>query len=171
MKTFQVCYEGDLTLELASAIRRLKGEPNFDASWQLQLDDHRSSRVLARYLGRTVASNGHLIISEVNPSRQREYLLIRHSVTPGHDYEPLRREIGRLGFVLDSPASSTFIVKTSDRTQAHVLGDRLEEFCPWDSLMVTGLSRDFTMWSCGVSASPALPVPSLSARGRVYARA
>lgn len=158
MKTFQVCYEGDLTLELASAIRRLKGEPNFDASWELQLDERRDSRVLARLLSRATGGNGHLIVCETNPSRNREYLLIRHSSTPGFDYAPLRREIARLGFVLDLPTGSTFLVKTNDRTQAHILGDRLEELCPWDSLMVTGVARDFTIRSYGVSVSPGLPV-------------
>jgi hypothetical protein len=156
MKIFQICYEGDLTLEVATAVRRLKGEPNFDNSWEVQLDRDRSSAVLARYLSRSFAASGHLIVGETNPSRSREYLLIRHSTTPGFDYTPLRHAVSRLGFVHELPLTSTYLVRTSDRTQAHLLGDRLEELCPYDSLMVTGISPDLTIQAAGLAYRPSM---------------
>lgn len=166
MKVFQICYEGDLTLELALAVRRLKGEPNFDNSWEVELEPKRTSAAVARYLGRCVGHSGHLIVSETNPLRNREYLLIRHSVTSGFDYTPLRRAIARIGYVLDLPTASTYIVQTNDKTKAHLLGDRLEELCPYDSLMVTGIAPDFTVRAGAVEYRPALePVRrSLAAR-------
>ena len=147
MKQFQVCYEGDLTLELAAAIRRLKGEPNFDNSWNVELEKERTSATLLRYLRPQITGNGHLLVSEIDARRGREFLLVRHSVTEGFDYRPLFKALSRLGHVLDLPTECTHIVKTTDRTNTHILGDFLEEFCPYDSLMVTGIAADFSVWS------------------------
>lgn len=147
MNHYQVCYEGDLTLELAAAVRRLKGEPNFDNSWSITLPRPRPTAVLLRYLKRFIAADGHLIVTKSAPTRHREFLLIRHSVTAGHDYAPLRRELAKIGFALDLPTSATYILKTSNTTNAQLLGDRLEEFCPYDSLMIAGVGHDFAVWS------------------------
>jgi hypothetical protein len=128
-------------------VRRLKGEPNFDNSWSVELDAERSAAVVLRYLRPHIDADGHLLVGESNLSRNREFLLVRHSVTPGFDYAPLHRAISKMGYVLDLPTRSTYLVKTTDRTNAHILGDRLEEFCPYDSLMVTGLAHDFAIWT------------------------
>ena len=149
MHHYQVCYEGDLTLELAAAVRRLKGEPNFDNSWSIPLSRPRPASVLLRYLKRFIAADGQLIVTKSDPSRQREFLLIRHSVTDGYDYTPFRRELAKLGFALDLPTASTYILKTSNTTNSQILGDRLEEFCPYDSMMIAGISHDFAVWSSG----------------------
>lgn len=143
----QVCYEGDLTVELAAAIRRLRGEPNFDKSWRVVVDDRHSAATVLRYLKRFIAADGHLVVARTNPTRSREFLLVRHSVTEGYDYAPLHRELGKLGYPLDLPTSSTHIIKTTDHTNAQLLGDRLEEFCPYDSMMVAGISYDFAVWT------------------------
>lgn len=147
MHHYQVCYEGDLTLELASAVRRLKGEPNFDNSWSIRLNKPRAAAVLLRYLKRFIAADGHLIVTKSETTRERDFILVRHSVTAGFDYAPLRRELAKIGFALDLPTEATFIIKTASKTNAHILGDRLEELCPYDSLMVAGISHDFAVWS------------------------
>lgn len=147
MHHYQVCYEGDLTLELAGAVRRLKGEPNFDNSWSITLTKPRTVAVLLRYLKRFIAADGHLIVTRSDATRQREFLLVRHSITAGFDYAPFRRELSKIGFALDLPTEATYILKTSNSTNAQILGDRLEEFCPYDSLMVAGINHDFAVWS------------------------
>ena len=46
IKLFQICYEGDLTLDVSHAMRRLGAEPNFDQSWHIWLAGGRHAAVL-----------------------------------------------------------------------------------------------------------------------------
>lgn len=147
MSSFQVCYDGDLTLDVASAVRRLKGEPNFDKSWTVTVDGGRRSETVLRYLRRHIADEGQLIVARLNPVVQRECLLIRHSVTPNYDYTPLLAAIGSLGRVLELPLRGTYVVRADASGNASVLGEQLGELCPYDSLMVLGISSDFSVWS------------------------
>jgi hypothetical protein len=147
MKAFQICYDGDLTLELATAIRRLHGQPNFDKSWQVELPRTRRSAVLLRYLRRFVGTSGTIIVAELDATRRREFLLIRHSVTPGYDYSGFYQAIGRFGHPVDLPGEATWLVKAESSLDAASIGVLLEQHCPWDSLMVAGVTHDFSVWS------------------------
>ena len=150
MYSFQICYEGDLTLELADAVRRLKGEPNFDKSWFVVSKKPRRSETLLRYLRQAAGGDGSLMVGRMIPHRTREFLLIRHSFTHGFDYAPLLRGISSLGSVLDVQMRGTYVVRSSDPADAMTLGERLGELCPYDSLMVVGISHDFSIWSSAV---------------------
>jgi len=50
IKLFQICYEGDLTAAISSAMRHLGAEPNFDQSWCIWLESGRHSAALVRFL-------------------------------------------------------------------------------------------------------------------------
>lgn len=150
-KVFQICYEGDLTPEIALALRRLRGEPTFDKSWVVQADEERHSVVLLRYLRRHLATDGHLLVAQTHMSRARDFLLIRHSVTDGVDYEPLYRAIAHLGYVVELPFRSTFIVAASDHRDTRAIGEQLSSCCPDDSLMVVGIGHDVAVCNGGAS--------------------
>lgn len=150
-KVFQVCYEGDLTPEIALALRRLRGEPNFDKSWTVHADEDRHSVVLLRYLRKHLAADGHLLVAQAHMSRARDFLLVRHSLTEGVDYEPLYREIARLGYVVELPFRSTFVIAASDHRDTVTIGEQLSACCPDDSLMVVGVGHDVAVCNGGAS--------------------
>ncbi len=102
IKLFQICYEGDLTVEVSHAMRR-------------------------------------------------DFLLVRHSLTPGADYSELHSALDRLGVVAELPFESTFVIQSDDRSDVHTLGLALGELCPDDSLMVVGISHDWAYCNSGVS--------------------
>jgi len=81
----------------------------------------------------------------------RDFLLVRHSLTPGADYGELHGAIERLGTVVDLPFETTFVVRSSDNTDVETLGSALGELCPDDSLMVIGMSHDFAFFNAGES--------------------
>lgn len=150
---FQICYEGDLTLEVSDALRRLRAQPNFDQSWEVRLDEPRQAAVLARYLRMLIGGDARLLIAPMSPTRSRDFLLVRHSQTPGADYRELHGAIERLGWVLELPFESTFVLDSDDRSDARSLGRALAELCPDDSLMVAGIGADFA-WCTGAVARP-----------------
>jgi hypothetical protein len=76
-------------------------------------------------------------------TQSRDFLLIRHSLTPGADYSELHDAIARLGIVVELPFESTFVVQSPDNTDVQTLGEALGELCPDDALMVTGISYDW----------------------------
>lgn len=151
IKLFQICHEGDLTLELTRAIRRLGAEPCFDRSWHVWLTEERHAAALVRWLRRHVAPDARLLVACSQFTTSRDFLLIRHSTTPGADYGELHDAIGRLGTVVDLPFESIFVVQSSDSTDVHTLGRALGELCPDDALMVTGISHDWAFCNSGVS--------------------
>ena len=154
MKAFQICYEGELTLEMASAIRRLRGTPNFDSSWIVGSGEHRRADVLLRYL-RPCAPEGTLIVGRTDYSRSRPFLLIRHSVTPGFDYAPFHEALAAVGSPLDLPMSSTYLVPCDEGTDSRALGARLEGLIPYDSIMVVGIGHDVAVTtSSGLYEAP-----------------
>jgi hypothetical protein len=166
IKLFQICHEGDLTVEVSNAIRRLGAEPNFDQSWQVSMPHDRHAAPLTRYLRAALGGDANLLVACVSFSKSRDFLLIRHSLTPGADYRELHDAIGRLGTVLDLPFEATFIVQSSDSTDVRTLGEHLGELCPDDSLMVTGISHDWAFCSAGRSVM--FVPPETLAKGPVF---
>lgn len=151
IKLFQICYEGELTLSVSQAMRRLGAEPNFDQSWQVWLPEGRHSAALVRYLRANFGDDARLIVGCMQFTTTRDFLLIRHSLTPDADYSELHDAIARLGDVIPLPFESTFVVQSNDRTDAQTLGRALGELCPDDSLMVAGISHDWAFCNEGTS--------------------
>lgn len=151
IKLFQICYEGDLTVEVSHAMRRLGAEPNFDQSWQVWLPEGRHAAPLIRYLRSNVSEDARLLVANTHFSTARDFLLIRHSLTDGEDYRDLHGAIERLGEIIPLPFESMFVVRSDDRTDVQTLGRALGELCPDDSLMVTGISHDWAFCDSGVS--------------------
>jgi len=151
IKLFQICHEGDLTIDLVRAMRRLGAEPCFDQSWHVWLTEERHAAPLVRWMRRHVALDARLLVACTQFTSARDFLLIRHSLTPNADYGELHDAIGRLGIVVDLPFESMFVVQSSDRTDLETLGRALGELCPDDSLMVVGISHDWAFCDAGVS--------------------
>ena len=151
IKLFQICYEGDLTATLSNAIRKLGAEPNFDESWHVWLSEARHAAPLVRWLRKNVPDDGRLLVACTQFTTARDFLLIRHSLTPDADYSELHEAIDRLGIVVELPFESTFIVRSDDRTDVNTLGRALSELCPDESLMVLGVSYDWAYCNSGVS--------------------
>ena len=151
IKLFQICYEGDLTAEVSSALAKLGAEPNFDQSWCVWLPEGRHSAPLIRYLRSHIGNDARLIVACTQFTTARDFLLVRHSLTPDADYSDLHRALERLGTVVDLPFESTFVVRSDDRTDVQTLGRALGELCPDDSLMITGISHDWAYSDAGIS--------------------
>jgi hypothetical protein len=151
IRLFQICYEGDLNVDISDAMRRLGAEPNFDQSWHVWLPEGRHSAPLIRYLRSHVLDDARVLVACTQFTRSRDFLLVRHSMTPGADYTELHSAIERLGVVVEIPFESTFVVQSSDNTDVQTLGLALGELCPDDSLMVTGISHDWAYCDSGVS--------------------
>ncbi|MEA2239091.1 MAG: hypothetical protein QOC81_3815 [Thermoanaerobaculia bacterium] len=142
-KLFQVCYEGELTIDVSNAMRRLGAEPNFDQSWHVWVPEGGHAELLVRYLRMEAGIETRVLIGCAQFTTNRDFLLIRHSLTPGADYGELHDAIARLGVVVDLPFESTFVVQSPDTTDVQTLGLALGELCPDDALMVTGISHDW----------------------------
>ena len=151
IRLFQICYEGELTADLSYAMRRLGAEPNFDQSWHVWLPEGRHAAPLIRFLRSFVASDARLLVACTQFTAARDFLLVRHSMTPGADYSELHSALERLGTVVDLPFEETFVIDSRDRTDLQTLGRALGELCPDDSLMVTGISHDWAYTNSGVS--------------------
>jgi hypothetical protein len=151
IKLFQICFEGDLTVEVSHAMRRLGAEPNFDQSWHVWLPEGRHAAPLVRYLRSRIGDDARLLVACAQFTTTRDFLLIRHSQTPGADYSELHDAIARLGTAVELPFESTFIVQSSDPTDVQTLGLAFGELCPDDSLMVLGVSHDWAYSDAGVS--------------------
>lgn len=151
IKLFQICYEGDLTAEVSRAMRRLGAEPNFDQSWHVWLPEGRHSAPLLRWMRTHIGGDARLLIACTHFSTARDFLLVRHSMTMGADYSELHDALERLGIVVDLPFESTFVVRSTDRTDVKTLGAALSELCPDESLMVTGISHDWAFCNSGIS--------------------
>jgi len=151
IKLFQICYEGDLTVEVSHAMRRLGAEPNFDQSWHVWLPEGRHSAPLVRYLRQSIGDGARILVAGTQFTVTRDFLLVRHSLTPGADYSELHDAMQRLGIVAELPFESTFVVQSDDRTDVQTLGLALGELCPDDSLMVVGISHDWAYCNSGVS--------------------
>ncbi len=151
IKLFQICHEGDLTIDLTRAMRRLGAEPCFDQSWHVWLTEERHAAALVRWLRPRVALDSRLLVACSQFTTARDFLLIRHSLTPNADYRELHDAIGRLGTIVELPFESTFVVQSTDRTDLDTLGRALGELCPDDSLMVVGVSHDWAFCDSGVS--------------------
>jgi hypothetical protein len=151
IRLFQICYEGNLNVEISEAMRKLGAEPNFDQSWHVWLPEGRHSAPLIRYLRSHIDVDARVLVACTQFTLSRDFLLVRHSLTPGADYAELHSAIERLGVVVDIPFESTFVVQSSDRTDVQTLGQALGELCPDDALMVTGISHDWAYCDSGVS--------------------
>jgi hypothetical protein len=155
VRLFQICYEGELTVEVSHVMRRLGAEPNFDQSWQVFLPEGRHSAPLVRYLRAQVASDAKVLVACTQFTTARDFLLVRHSLTPGADYSELHDALERLGTVVPLPFESTFVIQSlyanEMRTDVHTLGLALGELCPDESLMVTGISHDWAYANSGIS--------------------
>lgn len=151
IRLFQVCYEGELTIGVSQAMRRLGAEPNFDQSWQVFLPEGRHAAPLVRYIRTQLDPEARLLVACTQFTTARDFLLVRHSLTPGADYSELHDALDRLGTVVPLPFESTFVVQTDDRTDVNTLGAALGELCPDESLMVTGISHDWAYCDSGMS--------------------
>lgn len=151
IKLFQICYEGDLTVEVSHAMRRLGAEPNFDQSWHVWLPEGRHAAPLVRYLRQSVGDDARILVAGTQFTSSRDFLLVRHSLTPGADYSELHDALERLGIVAELPFESTFVIQSEDRTDLQTLGEALGELCPDDSLMVVGISYDWAYCNSGIS--------------------
>jgi len=151
IKLFQICYEGDLNAGVSSALARLGAEPNFDQSWCVWLPEGRHSAPLIRYLRAHIGNDPKLLVACTQFTTARDFLLVRHSLTPDADYSDLHRALERLGTVVELPFESTFVIRSDDRTDVQTLGRALGELCPDDSLMVTGVNHDWAYSDAGVS--------------------
>ena len=143
IKLFQICYEGDLTVDVSSAMRRLGAEPNFDQSWYVWLPEGRHTAPLIRYLRSHIGGDSRLLVACTQFTTARDFLLVRHSLTPDADYSELHKALDRLGTIVDLPFESTFVIRSDDGTDVKTLGLALGELCPDDSLIVTGISHDW----------------------------
>jgi hypothetical protein len=161
IKLFQFCYEADLTAGVTQAMRRLGAEPCFDQSWHVWLTEERHAAALVRWLRPHVSPNARFLVACTQFTTARDFLLIRHSMTPGADYTELHDAISRLGVTVELPFESTFVVQSEDRTDVATLGRALGELCPDDSLMVVGINHDWAYCDSGVSR---MHVPAVRAR-------
>ena len=152
IKLFQICYEGDLTAEISSAMRHLGAEPNFDQSWCIWLESGRHSAPLIRFLRPHMSSDARLLVACTQFTNTRDFLLVRHSQTADADYAELHAALHRLGIVVELPFESTFVIRSDDRTDVQTLGRALGELCPDDSLMVIGVNHDWAFTRSGMSA-------------------
>lgn len=143
IKLFQICYEGELTVEVSHLMRRLGAEPNFDQSWNVWLPEWRHAAPLVRYLRGAIEPDARLLVACTHFSTSRDFVLVRHSMTPGADYSELHVAMERLGNVVELPFESTFVVQSTDRTDMQTLGRALSELCPDESLMVVGINHDW----------------------------
>jgi hypothetical protein len=151
IKLFQICYEGDLTLDVSQAMRRLGAEPNFDQSWQVWLPEGRHAAPLVRYLRSNLHDDARVLVGSMQFTTSRDFLLVRHSLTIGADYTELHDALERLGTIVPLPFDSTFIIQSDDSTDVQSLGAALGELCPDESLMVTGISHDWAYCNSGLS--------------------
>jgi hypothetical protein len=151
IRLFQICYEGDLTVDVSHAMRRLGAEPNFDQSWHVWLPEGRHAAPLVRWMRAQVDVDARVLVACTQFTTARDFLLVRHSLTPGADYSELHAALDRLGTVVDLPFDSTFVIQSDDRTDVQTLGRALGELCPDESLMVTGISHDWAYSNSGVS--------------------
>lgn len=151
MRLFQLCFEGDLTVEVSHVMRRLGAEPNFDQSWQVFLPEGRHAAPLVRYVRSQLSEGSRLLVACTQFTKARDFLLVRHSLTPGADYTELHDALERLGTVVELPFESTFVIQSHDRSDLQALGAALGELCPDEMLMVTGISHDWAY--CTSSAS------------------
>ena len=151
IKLFQICHEGDLTVDLSRAMRRLGAEPTFDQSWHVWLTEQRHAAPLVRWLRPYVAPDARILVACTQFTTTRDFLMIRHSMTPNADYRELHEAIARLGVVVDLPFEATFVIQSTDRTDVSTLGAALGQLCPDDSLMVVGISHDWAYCDSGDS--------------------
>ncbi|HEX8152286.1 MAG TPA: hypothetical protein VF698_04130 [Thermoanaerobaculia bacterium] len=151
IKLFQICYEGDLTVDVTHAMRRLGAEPNFDQSWHVWLPEGRHAAPLVRWLRSQLGAEARVLVACTQFTNNRDFLLVRHSLTPNADYAELHDALERLGVVVALPFEATFVVRSDDRTDLQTLGRALGELCPDDSLMVIGISHDWAYCDSGVS--------------------
>lgn len=151
IKLFQICHEGELTVDLTRAMRRLGAEPCFDQSWHVWLTEERHAAALVRWLRAHVSPDGRLLVACTQFTTARDFLLIRHSMTAEADYGELHDAISRLGVVVELPFETTFVVRSDDRTDVATLGLALGELCPDDSLMVIGINHDWAYCDSGTS--------------------
>jgi hypothetical protein len=151
IKLFQICHEGDLTVDLTRAMRRLGAEPSFDQSWHVWLTEERHAAALVRWLRPHVSADARILVACTQFTTSRDFLLIRHSMTADADYRQLHEAIARLGVIVDLPFEATFVVRSDDRTDVSTLGLALGELCPDDSLMVIGIGHDWAYCDSGVS--------------------
>ena len=99
IKLFQICYEGELTAGVSHAMRRLGAEPNFDQSWYVWLSEERHAAPIVRWLRSQIDDDARLLVACTQFTTLRDFLLIRHSLTPDADYSELHDAIDRLGVI------------------------------------------------------------------------
>ena len=74
IKLFQICYEGNLTVDVSHAMRRLGAEPNFDQSWQVWLPEGRHAAPLVRYVRAHLSDEARLLVASIQFTATRDFL-------------------------------------------------------------------------------------------------
>src|SRR5260370_37754312 len=110
IRLFQICYEGELTIGVTNAMRRLGAEPNFDQSWQVWLPEGRHAAPLVRYIRRQLDPEARLLVACTHFNQARDLLLVRPSLTPGCDSSEAPDAIPRLGVIIHVPFASTYTI-------------------------------------------------------------
>src|SRR5258708_11675988 len=121
IRLFQICYEGELTIGVTNAMRKLCAEPNFDQSWQVWLPEGRHAAPLVRYLRSHLGADARLLVANTQFTTARDFLLVRHSLTPDADYRELHEAMEYLGMVVPLPFVSTVVIHSEDRTDVLAL--------------------------------------------------
>lgn len=151
IKSFQICFEGELEVRLVEVLRRLGAVPNFENSWEVHLPYGRHAAPLLRYLRKFLPPEARLLVAQTQLSRERDFLLIRHSITPGRDYSRLGTALGAFGQPIELPFEATYVLRSETPLDLFKIGEALVDFCGDDSLMVIGISHDFAIHSFGES--------------------
>src|SRR5204863_195592 len=110
------------TAGVSHAMRRLGAEPNFDQSWYVWLSEERHAAPIVRWLRSQIDDDARLLVACTQFTVRRDFLLIRHSLTPDADYSELHDAIDRLGAIVPLPFQSAFVIQSDDRTDVQTLG-------------------------------------------------
>src|SRR5213082_2713903 len=74
IKLFQICYEGELTVGVSHAMRRLGAEPNFDQSWHVWLPEGRHAAPLVRWMRTQLGPDARLLVAATQFTTTRDFL-------------------------------------------------------------------------------------------------
>lgn len=151
IKSFQICFEGELEVRLVEVLRRLGAVPNFENSWEVHLQHGRHAAPLLRYLRKFIPAEARLLVAQTQLSRERDFLLVRHSITSGRDYSRLATALGAFGHMLEMPFEATYVLRSETPLDLNQIGQALVDFCGDDAMMVISISHDFAIHSFGES--------------------
>ena len=141
IKLFQICHEGDLTIDLVRAMRRLGAEPCFDQSWHVWLTEERHAAPIVRWLRRHVAYDSRLLVAcnlvcpFVVLDRAREHEAALAAENQGWSMQDRRRDLiapdeksGRIFAI--TPHGRSLLLASSGLPHGQDIGVESEGFVP-----------------------------------------